>query len=307
MERLPISAFLLLDRSDVMSASNDAGSTYWQAVTAALERFVELPYTKDARIALGYFPDLGSESGDGGVLSVDGGGMSTDGAAASACRESPLAVPFGRAGDNASAIRSALAAASPAGDRPMGPALQSALAATAASPDVGRRIVVVITAGEPNACEPRAEPGLSSLTSAYSPAVETALIGVGPNVSGFPALHVPFRPSLFVNRGDLSNGILTRLLEVLGFSPGCVFQIPAPPQGQEFDPRLVNLQIVPYGGQPESLFHVGTADGCATNAGEGWYYDNPVSPTEVRICSATCDRIPGSDVQILLGCRTRRP
>ncbi len=88
----------------------------------------------------------------------------------------------------------------------------------------------------------------------------------------------------------------------------CVLAIPPPPMGEELDIDKVNVQLV--SGMDVTLVpNVGSESGCG--AGEGWYYDDPVTPTNVVLCPTSCDHAqelagPGQvgKVEVLFGCDT---
>lgn len=85
----------------------------------------------------------------------------------------------------------------------------------------------------------------------------------------------------------------------------CEWGIPAPPQGQTFDPSKVNVDFTDQGqGTQTTIYHVDNVGACDPVLG-GWYYDNPASPTRVIACPATCDMVkaaPQGRVDIAFGC-----
>jgi hypothetical protein len=92
------------------------------------------------------------------------------------------------------------------------------------------------------------------------------------------------------------------LLEILGKTPPCAFQLPLQ-GGEEIDYDRVNVQVVPHGASDaESLYHVRTATGCEATEGQGWYYDTSTEPWSIGLCSASCERSRGGQVSVLLGC-----
>jgi len=97
---------------------------------------------------------------------------------------------------------------------------------------------------------------------------------------------------------------LTRAIAIPEMLP-CTYEIPAPPPGETFDPNRVNVEYTPgSGGAPELIPNVRTIDGCS---GEGWYYDDPESPTQVQLCPFTCRRLEGDaagKVDVAFGCMT---
>jgi hypothetical protein len=85
----------------------------------------------------------------------------------------------------------------------------------------------------------------------------------------------------------------------------CEIDIPAPSSGT-LDPTKVNV-VLGDGGSP--LPGVTSAAACA--GGEGWYYDDPVNPTKVILCQASCDAAQASvgpgkpgHIDVLFGCQT---
>jgi hypothetical protein len=87
---------------------------------------------------------------------------------------------------------------------------------------------------------------------------------------------------------------------------GCSWEIPPPPEGMEFDPEKVNVELV-TGGVVTEIGHVGGPPDCA-NVTDGWFYDNPAAPTRIHVCLQTCDKIQAATearIDILFGCETQ--
>ena len=92
---------------------------------------------------------------------------------------------------------------------------------------------------------------------------------------------------------------------VSGARRACFWDFRAQPNGEQFDPMLVNVQYAISGGSPETLYYVDSAVNCDTEG--GWYYDNPVSPTQIIVCPATCrvvEAAPDVSVEFQYGCYT---
>ncbi len=87
----------------------------------------------------------------------------------------------------------------------------------------------------------------------------------------------------------------------------CIFSIPAPPDGSTIDPGKVNVEYTSGSGKKDTLVYVPTGkDGC-TAAG-GWYYDDPVKPTKIYLCTSSCTAVSADKagkVDIAFGCATR--
>ena len=85
----------------------------------------------------------------------------------------------------------------------------------------------------------------------------------------------------------------------------CDWQIPAPPDGEAFDPTRSNVNIT-LDGSSEPLLKV--PDGTQCGAGDGWHYDDEAAPSKVLACPATCTRIQGAasaQVDLQFGCETK--
>jgi len=95
--------------------------------------------------------------------------------------------------------------------------------------------------------------------------------------------------------------------EVVGGSAlSCEFEIPAPPDGMEFDPDAVNLEFDDGMGGILPIGRVDSPADCASVV-NGWYYDDPVAPTMIVMCPQTCDEIQLSEmgsINIAFGCAT---
>lgn len=85
----------------------------------------------------------------------------------------------------------------------------------------------------------------------------------------------------------------------------CEWEIPPPPDGEEFDPDLVNVDFFD-GTETHAIGYAGSVDRCSLVA-QGWYYDDAVAPTSILVCPQTCEWIQGRpDAQIVIkfGCET---
>lgn len=85
----------------------------------------------------------------------------------------------------------------------------------------------------------------------------------------------------------------------------CTFDIPEPMEGETLDPDRVNFVFTPSNGQPQTIPRVDGPGDC--NGGQGWFYDDPVAPTQIQVCPATCQLLEGdptASVDIQFGCAT---
>ncbi len=73
----------------------------------------------------------------------------------------------------------------------------------------------------------------------------------------------------------------------------CEYQLPPPPDGQTFDRDKVNVKFS-HDGAVDTILRVSSPADCANFQNRGWYYDDPVNPTEIKVCPSTCDGIKAS-------------
>lgn len=93
---------------------------------------------------------------------------------------------------------------------------------------------------------------------------------------------------------------------ISGATLACEYDIPPPPEGEEFDPDLVNVEFDDGQGGSLSIGRVDSPAECP-NVVDGWYYDDPANPTSIIVCPQTCDTIQGfamAAVEIQFGCAT---
>lgn len=86
----------------------------------------------------------------------------------------------------------------------------------------------------------------------------------------------------------------------------CEYTIPTPPDGQSFDPTLVNVVSTSSAGMKTTVYNVPTgAAGCGITG--GWYFDDPMAPKQIIICANTCMNLQADKMgklDVLFGCAT---
>ncbi|MEM7158495.1 MAG: hypothetical protein AAF799_36990 [Myxococcota bacterium] len=93
---------------------------------------------------------------------------------------------------------------------------------------------------------------------------------------------------------------------VTGATLACEYDIPVPPDGEDFDPDQVNVEFDDGAGGGLDIGRVEDPAECA-NVSHGWYYDDPENPTSIVVCPQTCTQIQGfnmASVSIKFGCAT---
>ncbi len=85
----------------------------------------------------------------------------------------------------------------------------------------------------------------------------------------------------------------------------CQLDVPPPPDEMMLIPSQVNVLV--DGTSGEQLIGRVLTEGDCTGTG-GWYYDDNTTPTEIRLCPATCEFAqseitePGTGLNVLFGC-----
>lgn len=85
----------------------------------------------------------------------------------------------------------------------------------------------------------------------------------------------------------------------------CTLEIPAATTGELLDLARVNVVFTPpTGGAGQTLVNVGSEASCGNK--QGWFYDDPASPTHISLCESSCTAAgTGGALDIALGCVTR--
>lgn len=222
-----------------------------------------------------------------------------------------LEVPVGLLPMNGTNITASLPNHGPRGLTPTAPALQGAIdaaAAYAAQKPEHQVAVVLATDGVPTECDPQDVGQIAAIAAAAAnatPPVLTFVIGIG-NVAGMDQIAMAggTDQAYVINAGNAGDQFLEALNEIRGSLLACDFEMPVAEMG-EADPNLVNVELTPAGGTPQTIPQVSGADAC-TAAG-GWYYDDPLNPSRIILCPATCDQVKNlndATIKIVLGCKT---
>ncbi len=88
----------------------------------------------------------------------------------------------------------------------------------------------------------------------------------------------------------------------------CEWEIPPPPENENFDRNEVNVEFSPTGTDADKqiIGMVETEAECSESE-LSWHYDNPTDPKRIIACPHACDTIkaaPNGKINILLGCQT---
>ncbi|MDI1450635.1 vWA domain-containing protein [Polyangium sp. 6x1] len=293
-ESVPLSLYITFDKSSSMVG------TKWNSAEAGLAAFVNDPSAAGTSVALNFFP-LPAESTCDQML------------------YKPPVVPFGELPANAEPIIQAIAAEDPNGFKtPIYPALGGAILACADAlqqkPGTGCAVLLV-TDGQPsgpapicsgvNPEDPQVIANLAA-TGLSQFKVRTFVIGlqgVSQATANLIAAAGGTDSAILVGSVDVQDEFQNALAKARGKALPCDYEIPTKVSAGEVDPGFVNVLFTPSsGGEPETILQ---DKNCAN--GLGWYYDNPVVPSKITFCPATCDAVRkdfGAKVQIALGCKT---
>jgi hypothetical protein len=337
---VPLDIYIMLDQS---SSMGDSGK--WGSVTSAIQTFVQQPNLGGMSVGLGYFAistpppvcatttcattaDCGSAA-CGPCLVLDpsmpgscvGAALAVLGAGGDSCNVSDYETPsveIAALPGVAGAISTSIGMHSPTTGTPTVQALQGALthASGWATTHAGDAVVVVLaTDGEPSdSCNPEDITSVESVATAgrtSSPGIRTFVIGVddGTNLSDLNGIAAAGGTSsaFIVNAGAGAGSAFVDALNAIQHSVlGCTYQIPVPSSGNP-NFQAVNVVYTPGGGGPaQTIPYVGSQAQCPAT-GNAWYYDNAANPTQIILCSPTCQLVQADtsgSVSIALGCAT---
>lgn len=292
-KRQSLDIFIMLDRSSSMNESVTSGGTRWSAVTASLNSFLGQTGMEGISIGLQYFP------------------LGTGDQRCEVANYSTPAVEIAAIAQSGSMISSSMAGQSLGSGTPTSAALTGAIEhakawATAHTEDAV--VVVLATDGEPHDCDTNID-NIAAIAAAgadATPKVLTFVIGVGPSLDNLNAIAKGGgTTSAYLVTGDVSAQFLAALNGIRGATTGCTYLL-EDPAGQLLDPTKVNVEYKQGGTTGVGLLQVQGQSSCADNL-DAWYYDDPMTPSKILICPATCAKIQqdvSAEVNVLLGCKT---
>lgn len=284
---VPLDLYIMLDRSGSMLTNGG-----WGPVKTALDGFVADTASAGIGVGLAYFP--GSPECMVGTYSN-------------------AAVPIAALPGNAQPISTSLAATAPGGQTPTLPAMKGAVDAMSAwlllNP-THTGVIVLATDGIPNNCGSTVDNVAAVAQAALNdnPKILTFVIGVGTELTSLDKIAQSGgtnKAFLVDTTGNVTQQFIAALNAIRGGSIACEYLIPKP-EGGTIDPGKVNVQYTPgNGGAPETFPKVDNEAACGS--ADGWYYDNPSSPTKVILCKAACDKAKQDSkatVSVAFGCKT---
>jgi hypothetical protein len=292
-ENIPLDMVIGLDTSFSMTFDDK-----WTNVKTALESFVANPSYADLGIGLQFFPIRAQ-------CSVPDYQM--------------LAVGLGPEATVAGPITQSLEGQMMAGGTPTVPLLQGLIGYLQAHPNPAHKPVIVLaTDGVPDdACDSPVDGetpntlanAISVAAAAYAgtPSISTFVIGVGSELSalnGIAAAGGTGQATLVDTGGNAQAQFLAALDAARRSAIPCDFAIPA---DSGVDPSETNVEYAPVNATAQDFVFVGDVTGCSKAPTDGWYFDDPTTPTKVILCDAACDTVKADDrgqVNVVFGCPT---
>jgi hypothetical protein len=276
----------------------------WQEVSAALVSFLGDPKFNGLGVGIQYFPLR---------------------AQCNVADYAVPAVPVATLPSAAPALIADIQSRRMSGGTALVPALTGILqyAATVNPAGSSRRTVVILaTDGAPdNTCLPHDDGGMAldpiavtagivQAAAKSTPPIVTYVIGVGSDLTALNTIAAAGggAPSAFLVdiNADIEAQFRDALDAIRKQALVCDFIIPDPAPGLHIDYDKVNVTFSDPDTMSQTQFvYVGSQADCAKAPNTGWYYDDPMNPTQVVLCDGACEQVRDSDnghVDIVFGC-----
>jgi hypothetical protein len=323
-QRAPLDMYFLVDSSLSMDEAIPGGGTRWEAVSSALIDFLDNPTNADTALGLGYFPIVPQATcqvGDPDCLCILTFCVPLSFELASCevgdyvAATAPLTLP-----PNPLALVSDLQSHVLNGGTPTRPALEGAVqyvTSWATMHPERKAVIVLATDGEPSGClgnTPQDVANVAAAALAGPAAIQTFVIGVGSSLQSLNLVAQAggTQQAYLVEDTNAATAFALALEQIRGQALPCDFLIPADGAQGKVDPTRVNVKVAASGSTTSTLIPQ-TADGSAATCGAdgGWHYDNPVAPTAIKLCRASCEalnagtvQVERASVQVEFGCAT---
>jgi hypothetical protein len=172
-------------------------------------------------------------------------------------------------------------------------------------------VVVLVTDGEPTSCDENVT-NIANMAAAalMTSGVRTYTVGLSDSTTGLDFLTqiatAGGGQAFFVTDGPTSAAELIAALKAIqGNALSCDFPYPMAEDGGMADPTRINVDYTPGtpGSTPIRFGRVADAAACGTEP--GWYYDNPMMPTTIHLCPASCMTVAAdmsAQLDIQIGC-----
>ncbi len=297
-EGMPVSVYILMDRSISMTYETQGYDSRWDAIHTAVEKFVEHP--EAAQIEVGY-----------GMFSLDGGTSETINCNADNFAE-PI-VPFGLPADVGQDIVDEVANTQPAGLTPTAPALEGAIRYVKEykrSHPEREAVVMLVTDAYPTLC--MADNPISQMAEVAGkgydddPSIRTFVMGIEADFNlGQIAMYGGTNDAYILDpeEGDVTTAFVDRLLSLGSSDLACNLELPPPSSPtEEFNPNeVVVTWESPLRGMVEELPKVESEAACESSPFGGWYYRS-VEDRQISLCPCSCSRMGSGSITVAAGC-----
>jgi hypothetical protein len=286
----PVDLYFVYDKSSSMLLADVIGSpNRWDAMAAAIGAFVDASATDGGSAGMGigmtFFPI---------------------GTPLASCNVADYALPIVDVAPlpaNAAPIKTAVATQMLGLTTPTVPALQGAVqyGTTYQMTHPDRRLVLVLaTDGEPNDCNSSA-PGVAAVAAtaaAQMPPLNTYVLGIGPSTGNLDAIALAGGTNaayMVTSSGTTAllqalNSIRSKTQTQVGTKISCSQKIPPSNSFKMLDFAATVVKTI-TGDAGISSSPPRVADRAACGTMEGWYFDNPMQPTTIEFCPATCSMV----------------
>jgi Mg-chelatase subunit ChlD len=278
---------VVLDRSGSMSGQK------WDGSVTALSTFANDPASAGINVGIIYFPQEGN-SDSCNIEQYKGVNA------------------YGPLPQNAPAFITSLDAEDPLGpDTPIFAALTGSLFAATALQDANpdhKVILVFASDGDPSACDTNIANIATVAEQAYNyNGLQTFVIAIqGATVANLDQIAAKGGTGTAFDVTANIQAFADKMAEIRATAIGCEVTIPEPPENEEFDPKLVNVNYTP-GGMGEPIKLPKKQDKADCGAGPGWYYDSETNPTEIIFCPASCQTVQAdtqAKINVGFGCES---
>lgn len=332
-EPVPLDIFVMLDQSGSMSMDAGNNLSRWQTVRTALQTFVLDPKSDGIGFGIQYFgqptplipgcnqmaclDDLDCTGGCGPCLpqGICGGPFNPDEDSCAAVDYAWADVPIAELPGVGNDILVSMGMHAPGTNTPTSPALEGAIMyakAWAMAHPTHITVVAFATDGEPAICgtDMAAINAIAAAGFDDAPSIKTYVVGVGPALNALDGIAAAggTTEAFHVDLDPMATEQFTQAMNTIrGASLACNFMVPEPPDGMTADYDAVNVAYTPGDGSAQQVFPRVDDQAHCPVTGDGWYYDDPLAPTQILFCQPTCDKVAGdimAEIDIVLGCAT---
>ncbi len=296
--KIPVSMFLQVDKSGSMNENNK-----WNNAKSAFVQFFNDPAAQQGlNVALRFWPDAGCEPNSCNV---------------NACATPQ--VPLGplSAASQVQSLTNLFNSKSPGGLTPMSAALAGATAwavdEQTKSESASKVVVVLVTDGEPTACDVNIN-HIAAIAEGAFQKKEILTFAVGLQGSQESQMNTIAKgghtgQGFFIGNGNAQAELLAALKKIQNSVVACTYAMPeSSDPNQTIDPTQVNIAYdAGDGTKPVTISQVADPSQCGANA-QAWYYDDPKAPAAILLCPSTCASVQANEkakIKILLGCATQ--